>query len=466
MESVLSIDASTSPAQAVVVGIDGTELSVIEHHFCPFESVEGLVERLRELEGVVRTKWTNCILFIRGEQHLSLNLSLPFKDSKQISRVVLPEVQDLVPFDLDEFHLAHRSVGTTQDGDSEVLVGIVPRSELESILPFLRDVSIDPLIVSTPSSALQGLFELHGAALEANSTVILEQGGMIYVGSFIKGTLISERILSRNSFVDPKAANAEVELAIAAVEMKHSVPCPMVYILSEGGDPIVNSLPGRTIHPLSSITLFPNLNQRVSIIALLGALFAKDSTVQLPISNFRTGAFSYRPHMTEVRRGMKMLLPYLLALIFAAVACIGSWYGAREYKMNNLRNLMLEEIKTEIPSFNSTAGDETAALQKESTTLQSLLKELGSPLTASPLDVLAAVTEDVTSVGGVAVNRINIRNGEVRIEGTAPNYKTLDRLESTLKKRKNIFCRVKSDSPASGSRDNARDYQITIGICE
>ncbi len=468
MQNVLSIDASTNPAEALVVGIDGQNISVLEQHFCHATSDHDALSQLKEIISTIKTPWNNSILFLPGNDHISLNLSLPFGEGKQLSKIIEMEVQDVVPFEVDEFSLHHRHVGSLPDGDQDIHVALYPKSKLASVIEESRAAEVEPLIITTPGSALQGLYETHGESLEANTAVILEHPDTVYLGIIVGKKLISDRSLPRNAYSTAASSliNADIELAIRAAEERYGITFDTIYHFSDDTVPTLRSAPNRVVKQLSVLTLFPSIGKKVSPIALLGALFAQDFPAPQILSNFRTRDFAYAPRLSELKRGLSDLAPYLITLILVALVALFTWYWVRNHRIQTLRSTVVSEINSIIPDFSAPEGEEATALQKHASTLQDLLKDLGSPLASSPLDILSIISEDLASVDGVATTRITVKNGEVRIDGTVPNYKTLDRLESTFKRRKNIFCRVKNSAPSAGSRENTRDFQMTLGLCE
>ena len=467
MQTVLSIDASTSPAEALVVGIDGRHLSVLEQHFCPAENIEAFIENLKELIASVKIACTNSILFLPGDNHLSLNLSLPFSEGKQLSKIIDLEVQDVIPFELTDFLLHHRHIRSHGQGEEDVHVGLFPKSTLSLVLKHSKEADFEPLIISTPGSALQGLYELHGENLAPNAAVVLEHSEITYLGIIIDKKLVLDRSLPRASYSSAAShMNADIELAIRAGEERYLCSLSMVYYISNDVNSNFLAAAGREVKKLSIMTLFPSISRKVSAVALLGSLFVQDYPAPKILSNFRSRNFAYTPRISELFKASRALIPYLLIVLLIITIGLLTTYFIRERRIEALRASLRNEISKEFPDFVTGDGSESEVLQKQSAGLEVLLKDLGSPLASSPLNILAQLSEDLSSVPSITTQRITIKNGEVRVEGTGPNYKAIEDLEKTLKRRKAVFCKVKNDSPASGSRDNARDYIISLGICE
>lgn len=469
MQTVLSIDASVKPAQALVVQIRDKDVSILEQHFVPADSDEAFLQNLQELPKQIQTRWNNAILFIPGKDHMSLNLALPFKDDKQLNKVIGLEVQDQVPFDLDSFTVHHRHVGSLNGSGEDVHVGILPSSSLQTLLTSTKSAGLDPFIVSTPGSSLQGLYEFHGETLAENAAIVLEHPDTVYLGICIGKKLVLDRSLSRHNQND-SMLNASIELAIKNAEDRYHVVIPTVYHLSDDTTPTFVGIQDREVKTLSIATLFPHVTRKASVVALVGAVFAQDFPAPQILTNFRTGEFTYSPSLSALLNGFRSLLPYIATVLLIGLIGLGTWYTVRQHQISALQENLQGEILKVVPNFSAEPGQEAPTLDRMSAEVQNSLKEIGSPLIASPLDVLSTISEELAAIEGATTRRVTIRNGEARIEGTIPDskiYKTLEKLEAAFtKKHGKIFCKAKSETPGTGSRDNARDFQITLGLCE
>lgn len=465
MQTILSIDASIKPAQALVVQITDSDITILEQHFVPSDTEEALFQNLEALPKLISAQWTNAIIFVPGKDYVSLNLELPFKDPKQLGKVVRHEVQDIVPFELDSFTLHHKHVGSLNGHGEDIHVGLFPKLYVSTLLSKTRPVGLDPFIITTPAASLQGLYEFHGENLSENSAIVLEHADTIYLAIFIDKALVTDRSLTRAGQTSAQI-NSSIELAIKNAEDRYHRSIPILYHICEAPSPIFQPLSKRELKALSMSTLFPSVTRKASLVALMGSIFAQDYPAPAILTNFRTGEFTFTPSFAALISGLRDLLPYIATLILISFIGLFTWYLVRDHQIKTLQNALDSEIKKIIPDFHADPGNEADALQKLSTSLQDSLKVLGSPLAASPLDVLAAITEDISTVDGALTRRVSIKNGEARVEGTVPDYKTRDKVEASFKKHKSVFCSIKNESPSSSSKENARDFQIILRLCE
>lgn len=92
------------------------------------------------------------ITAIPGQHISSRMLTLPFTESRKVDASIYFEVEDLVPFVLDDMVIAHQILAT-QDGQSQVLVVMIHKKLMKQFLDQLARVNIDPKIVDVDSLA-------------------------------------------------------------------------------------------------------------------------------------------------------------------------------------------------------------------------------------------------------------------------------------------------------------------------
>ena len=474
MEHVLAVDASKNTIEMIVIGLDPQSSRIASETISIIESVQfernlefTLAEELTTASKQLKSQWENAVLLLPGEGHLSMNVTLPFSDPKKVSKLIAAEVQDTVPIEMDQFTLDFTHVGSINGSGQDFHVGLYPIGSIATITSALKDTSIEPRIITTPASALGGLYEVFKTELESNALILYETSDWLYFTVIIGGKIVGDRAINL-LHISITQSEGIIESAIRASEQRYETSIDIIYRVTDTTTTQrVSSIGSRTIKDLSMISLFPSAKERVSLPALVSSLFAREYPAPRILNNFRVGKFSFTPSFTSLKSGAKTLTPYLLLLLLAIAVAIVGWFAAREYTIESMRKQLTKVITADIPSFKSDAGSEAVTLQSMSKGLEDSLKELGSPLASPPLDVLSAVSEDLSSVEGATVGRISIRNGEVKIDGTAPSYSKLNRLEAAIKKRKAIFCRTKTDnSPGSSSGKEGLSFSMTITLCE
>jgi type IV pilus assembly protein PilM len=92
-----------------------------------------------------------------GQYISSRIVPVGFSDPRKISMAVMSEVEDAVPFNMDEMIVDHQILGTGADGRTIVMVVMTRKSFLKSFLDHLTRVNIDPKLIDVDSLSFYNL---------------------------------------------------------------------------------------------------------------------------------------------------------------------------------------------------------------------------------------------------------------------------------------------------------------------
>lgn len=87
------------------------------------------------------------ICAIPGDIVLTRFLTIPFKDRKRVAEVIGFELEDHIPYDIDQVVYDYQIISQGEDS-SRVLAVAVPRERIEVFLKDLKDVRVDPKVLS------------------------------------------------------------------------------------------------------------------------------------------------------------------------------------------------------------------------------------------------------------------------------------------------------------------------------
>lgn len=497
MQSVLSIDASCDPAAAVVVEVEGNKAVVQEIHRFSLGDKFGMqngtsdagaapsaelnaaatselsafaqIQSLKTVLASIKTPWTSSILVIPPHDYISLNLDLPFASSKGLDKIVGLEVQDILPFDLQEFLLHYRTLGTRPDNNHDIHVGLLPRGIIGNALSVCKAAGLEPYMVSTPAAILGAIPYLSTEKIPDNCGIIFAREPFVYLGIMIDGKACMDRVVDTRALGEAKgeALMREVRLTFAMAEKRYEKQIEHIYLL--GSElPFVN-LSGSLHLPVTTVPV-PELVKaadNATAVACFASVFAQDLKPPPILSNFRIKEFAYSPQLRELIRGARSLVPFLLAVALLALLTAVGVYSLRERRIHQVRNAMYDQIRAAIPSMDAPRGSELDALEGENRRLEAQLSNLGSLSALTPLDSLSEISFDLPLSSGITVTRIKIEGNKLRVEGTAPDYTALEKLERVLKKKKNVYCRIRKDTTASvPGKQNVRGFSLDILLCE
>lgn len=92
-----------------------------------------------------------------GQYISSRIVPVGFADPRKISMAVMAEVEDAVPFNLEDMIVDHQILGTAADGRTIVMVVMTRKTFLQSFLDHLHHVNIDPKLIDVDSLSFYNL---------------------------------------------------------------------------------------------------------------------------------------------------------------------------------------------------------------------------------------------------------------------------------------------------------------------
>jgi type IV pilus assembly protein PilM len=153
-----------------------TLVDVLEHHIPrgpsgetpPLSTGPAVRALLREVKA-----WDAIASAVPGKRVLVRELTLPFTDDKRIRSVLGFQLEDLLPFDLEDLVYDYYRVGNTEDGGAQLLCAAVERSWLTEYLRELQEADAAPKVLTLEALALPHLLtQLGGTAAGASVAMV------------------------------------------------------------------------------------------------------------------------------------------------------------------------------------------------------------------------------------------------------------------------------------------------------
>ena len=175
-----------------------------------FQQAESALQALREAIAQLEPIWTSCVVVVPQDNFVALNLDLPFGESKTLEPIVDLEVQDVIPFDLDEFFIQYSipdyqnnaaesplsprsEARTSNSGPFDVHVGMLPRNTVRNTLDICRSVGVEPSVITVPSSAIGAIIQIIPKASSSNCAILFNRGDYYSLAICIDGKVRLER---------------------------------------------------------------------------------------------------------------------------------------------------------------------------------------------------------------------------------------------------------------------------------
>jgi len=442
-------DAEASPA------LDGQSL---------MDTVERLRDAIREFEPV----WTASAVILPQSDFLALNLDLPFGDPKNLDRIVDLEVQDVVPFELDNFFVQYAPLGASNAVPAtatqyDVHIGILPRQVVQNVLELCKAAGLEPNVLTVPSSAIGAVYHLAKDFFVGNSAVIFNRGDEYCISVFINGevrlerSVLASQIIAANATPEKRQENLQhiftaLKLVMASAERRYNTTIDKVYLLGrEVKAANASQLFGRPLEGLPMKEVVSGADSGVGL-APLTAIFAQDDATAVPLSNFRSRQFSFTPKISEFIRALAGTKRYVLRAIGGIILAAGVVFASRQYVLHSSEAALVERVRKVIPNFSAEPGKVVEALAKAEGKLGQELSAFGSRSKFSPADALIEVTKVVPSGSGISITSLRVTGEKVSLQGTASEVAAVERFSKALTAREDIFSKVdyKNAKTASG----------------
>ena len=162
MQKVIGLDIGSYSIKAVEIvnSFKSYEITNFYEYVIPYaENVDAdvLIPQCMEALFHENNLQADRILTAMPGQYISSRIiPLGFSDPRKIATAVLAEIEDAVPFNLDEMIIDHQSLG--QVGDKTMVMVVMTRKNfLRSFLEHLQRVNIDPKLVDVDSFSFYNL---------------------------------------------------------------------------------------------------------------------------------------------------------------------------------------------------------------------------------------------------------------------------------------------------------------------
>lgn len=511
MQTTLSIDVSTEPAQGVIIQTDNGRTRVIEQATAELGSLfskEAMIplakasqseeespeanEPISEQENLgpahqihqdlllgnaanpfgellssFKSTWDSSILIVPPYDFLSLSLDLPFSDSKHLKQVLDLEVQDLVPFDITEFLLQHESLAPRDDKAFDTFVSLTPKVYIQNILRICKGFDFEPVVVTTPASALSGLYKLAGEDVAQNAVVACARDTEVYLSMSHDSIPRSERVIhvtnASGGMTPEDHVLSEMARTVAAFEERYDVPIESIHVIGNYLDRSeIETRLKKPVHSVQVSNYLPSVTDENQIAGLAGTLNKGDSD-SAAITNFRAREFAFSPKLIAIIRESRRMLPYLVALLALAVVGLCTKYALSELRIHRLRSTMVEQIERILPEAQLPNGTELRTVGNARDKLKGELGELGSQSKINPLDALLQISQNFSVEDDATITKIKIEGNEILIDALAPDFAIMESITSKLKKKSNVFCKVIWPGRSSGSEQ--RTFKLRIKLC-
>lgn len=402
-----------------------------------FESEDDL--RAALMEKAAAWKGARIVSTIPGAAFTQRLVTFPFGDRKRIEKAVPFELEDQIPFDLDDIVIDHIVLGPREadnPAENKVLCMAVQKTALKQHLDFLSGFGIDPYAVIPSYAALAAVAKM----LPHDGVVLAAGRGDVCLA--VDGTAISLR-----SFND--SATAGIRHVLQAIETEHKVRVEKAVLLNA---------PESTAAALADVGIASEAIQPA-----LGGVKAAD-----PVSlgaalggevNFRKGEFAFRAADEGARRRRRTIFAaasvaavLLAANISVKYFIVRSGYGKLDREIKEIYRQTFPDARP--------PGDPVREMRDRLFDAKKKFGALGSGMSA--LDIMKTVTDGIPKEVRVAFTDFLLEGDRLRLQGEALSFESVDRIKSELGKSP-LFADVAVQDTRMGV-DNKVKFRVEIRL--
>lgn len=444
--------------------------------------VRSTIEELRRAAQSFEPIWTSCAVILPQNEHLALNLDLPFSDPKNLDRIIDLEVQDVVPFELDDFFVQYSPLGPiasklapspAQAGvtsNYDIHIGILPRSVVRNVLDICKSAGLEPNVLTVPSSVIGAAYHIAKDFFKDNSAVVFNRGDEYALAIYIDGEVRVERSVYGSQLLSAQTPERRedsfqhiftaIKLLLASAERRYNTRIEKVYLLGrEVKSPNSHQIFGRPLEGLPFKDILKTNDPQVGL-APLGTVFAFDEATKAPLSNFRSREFSFTPKIGEFIRALLGTRRYFVRAALALTVALAAIYGSREYALHSAQSKLNDQIRRVIPGFVSEPDKIRENLIKAENKLGEELATFGSRAKVSPADAFIDLLKTLPDPEEFSITSVRVSDTRIQITGETSGIAALERTTNKLRERKDIFQKVTS----SNRRGANSRFNVTFDI--
>ena len=156
LKNVLGLDLGSHTLKAVEVEQGLRTFKVVRVHSEPREASVPLADQVSRLLRLHSFQRDHVVTAVRGNRVSVRRLSFPFNEKRRLAQAVPFEIEDQVPYDIDEmvldWELAHRETAR-----ADVIAALAPRSEVSQLIETLHEADCDARTIECEGLVLANL---------------------------------------------------------------------------------------------------------------------------------------------------------------------------------------------------------------------------------------------------------------------------------------------------------------------
>lgn len=406
----LKIEKGRIAAAIVEKGLRKTELK--DSFVLPYATDEELTDILREKS----REWARAriVTSIPGNQFSQRAATFPFGDRKRVEKALPFELEDSLPFSLDDVVLDHivpdrAEAGAGKKTETPVVGIMLPKTVLRQHIDLLAAGGVDPQVVAPSYIGLLCIAK----TIPVEGVAVLFDGRDLCVKD-------GNAVMACRSFSALQTTGG-IRHTLKAIEIEHSIQIEKAVLLSENS-PLRDELTelGLTVEQITPDFSGGKAEDAVS----LGLALCEQV-------NFRKGEFAYRAADVGMQKQRRTLIIAGAAVALFAAVNIGVKYYLVQSNYSKLDREIRELYRQAVPDA-KTVADPVRQLRTRLDESKKKFGVLGSG--SSALDAMNAVTEGVPKEVRVSFQEFILEGDRLKLAGEAASFESVDKIKAELQK--------------------------------
>lgn len=474
-----------------------------------------LGEAIAELLASHNIQSDYAIASLPSNQISSRHLHFPFDDAKNLSQTIPFEVEDQIPFEIDDIILDWAQV-RSRNGEADILAVFTPREDVGRRIEEFIDTGLAPQVLEPEGLVLANLCELFPLSgdellidIGCRKTTLcwLTQGKPLAMrsipigGEAITEALAKDRRVDRDLAEDLKRQqgiftgnelSSPYESALKCIEQLASeiprsqatleetlgdgILAPSQIVLMGGGSQLHHLdkfLSKHTGIPTTYLTALSPGESQSLIAAADPIIFAPALALALrggPTSRTQLNLlqFEFTPGFDLRRLAREQHTSVQLATVTAALLVL--WFvialGLNLFRTHRVESAIAERIERIFPGGTVPAGDPIDAMAKAVNTYEQRAEFLGVYRgNLSALDLLSEVSKRIEPEAGVNFETLQINRNAINVRGISRDFEGVDRIQTALKEFE-LFQQITVSDIKEASSGGGKRFNLTIQLAE
>jgi Tfp pilus assembly PilM family ATPase len=412
-------------------------------------------------------------------------IDMPFSDPKRIAQTLGFEVENYVPWDLDEVILDYKIVDSSRDG-AQVLAAMASCDRVEQFLDSLREAGIDPRHVTVDAAALALLApDSDDCDVILNieddwvQVCVVTEGRCRWIRSMDRGAAFLRGVDSAGGKAWAGAGStpmqrwvAELRNTLLSAEDAGAPPIDRIYLTGAASeiadlDTALSSALGVPVEPLQlppprlKAEEAPQPEPAHSLsygLALTGLTDGQKTAIE-----FRKGPFSYR---RDSQLQARLLLGAVAAVFLVVLSGLVLHFARTsalkgELKATNAQLVAsVQEAFPSVPSSALLSSESVMSVMNEQVAhVEERIANLTGP-EMTPLMALRELSNTIPANVSVDVSEYLVNNEIIRIQAKTDSFGSVDSIEAAI--LDNVHFKGAQKSNVNKARNGKMSFTVTI----